>query len=146
MWRRLSVFAVQHSEVSKPCADSTVCAPRLLCLRRENPKQRNDEVDAQIRLEIIVRLTSPNRRQGVRSHYRRSRRREVQLGNAGLSNKRVGRRSLTSDIRSCQEWMAMSRYLLHSQRYLFRPAGLSQYEPIALMERNASSQIGQRKR
>src|SRR4051812_35467730 len=37
----------------------------LLGLRREDAKQRNDEVDAEVRLEVVVRLTSTDRANSI---------------------------------------------------------------------------------
>src|SRR5947209_13196420 len=110
---------------------------------REDAEQRDDEIDAEIRLEVVVRLAAANRRNRLWGHRNRIRAGVVDAGSAGLCHNGAGRARGVPLIRRGQERMAVRRNLRHRERDRLDAAGLRQDEAVALVERKASAQVGE---
>jgi hypothetical protein len=116
-----------------------------LVWRWENPEQRDNEIYAQIRLEIGVRLTPTNRPYGGGPHIDVRRAFDVGSKRAYRLSQHESRRvRLIPDIRRGKQRMAMRGHLAYGQRDLFRPTGLRQNKPIAHVNGDPPSQIWQR--
>ena len=112
---------------------------------REDPEQRDDEVDAQVGLEVGVRLAAADGATACgamewsapRPMYNRRRRRLAEDVIAGVVADAWPSRQGTDGVR---------RDLVDGKRDLLGAAGLGQDEAVALVDRDAAAQIGQRER
>src|SRR5581483_4040346 len=113
-------------------------------LRRKNAEQRNDEIHAQERLQIVVRLTAASGRYGEAGERRIRCLRIVQRRAAErLSKQVIARRSLIRSAGSGQERMRVSRNLADRKRHRLHSAGLRQSEAVTEVDWHPSAQVWQ---
>src|SRR5260370_17528777 len=115
-----------------------------LGLRRENSEERNDEVDAQVRLKIGVRLAASIRRQRLICQIHAWWLLDVHLEGGILpENVVLGRVGINQRCGN-QKRMTVRGGLTHSEGHLFEAAVLSQDKTAALVDRQATAQVWQR--
>src|SRR5437868_1646167 len=107
---------------------------RLLGLRRKDAEQRDDEIDAEIGLEVLVRLVSPRRRN--RARRKRGDRRWRSVGNQHLRLREQRSRGgpLAGEVGGAGERMRVQRNLLGGERDRFHSAVLSERVIVAARE------------
>src|ERR1700730_8756754 len=112
-------------------------------LRREDAEQRDDEIDAEVRLEVAVGLAPAGAGNGVRRERYGPRRRDVELVERdGHGSEDAARWAGAGNaIRGRQEWMAVSRDLRNGQGHVLDAAGFGQREAAALVDRQPAAQI-----
>src|SRR6266576_809132 len=99
-----------------------------LGLRREDSEQRDDELDTEVRLEIVVRLAAPDWRDGAAVERGRGNVRPVGEGVLGrrLCQNLLARRVLRPLVERTEQRVAVRRNLLHGQRHGLYAARLAQ--------------------
>src|SRR5205085_2872249 len=103
----------------------------LLGLAGEDPEQRNDEVDAEVGLEIVVRLTAAVRARRAGCHRGGGRGRVIKLDRLELSENIARGGALRREAGRRQECVAMGWNLRHGERDRLDAAGFRQRETVA---------------
>src|SRR3954454_375790 len=119
----------------------------LLRWAREHPEQGDDEVDAEVRLEVRVRLAPAHRRNRVCIEVAGRSVVDVRRDVERLRRKRSSRTDLIPrNTTNRSHRMRMRGQLIDRQRHVFGAAGLGQDSAASLVERYTAAQVGQRKR
>src|SRR5882724_4955988 len=119
----------------------------LLCLRREDPKQRDDEVHTQIGLEVIVRLAAADRAHGRGIERGRRQIRPIRENRrARGSSQQVALRRVTGrNVGRSQQRVGVRGDLRDSQCDRLYTASLGEREAVPKVERYAPTEVRQRK-
>src|SRR5215213_4269437 len=117
-----------------------------LAWRREYPEERDYEVNAEVRLEVVVRLTPARRAGGYRRQGIGDGVFDVPVDGRRRGHQIVLRVRLASGARRSKVGMRVRRHLRNGQRYFFCAARLGQDEAVTLMHREPASQVGQSER
>src|SRR5215213_2220535 len=105
----------------------------------EYAEQRDDEVDAKIRLEVVVRLAAANGQDRCRCHRLVGRLRRIRRDDGRSGEESVGWRGLRPIDGCSQQRVAVGSNIVYVQRDVLSPARLSEDEAVALMDRYAAA-------
>src|SRR5262245_23165450 len=109
-------------------------------LRWEDPKQRNNKVNAKVRLKVGVRLAATSAADALRAHC--NGRRGVTIHILARLCEHAGSRVCRARARRRSEQrVTVRRYLRHSQRHLFYTPSLCQREAVAKVHGKSAAQI-----
>src|SRR5215217_1012194 len=107
----------------------------------ENPEQRDNEIDAEIGLKIVIGLTAANRRNICGVHLNRRRIRDVGFNAIRVTCHSPGEVDLIAHVARCEQWMSVRRDLADCKRNLLRSTRFCQDKAVALMDWNAATEV-----